>query len=226
MASAEEIATRLAYEFLRMGRYSASTGPVELPGLQARAAAAGEEVSEFTERLEDFSGLQVQSVGFEEGSENPKVHVYLTKGSVRQMKSLPKDIDDIPIRVHKMGAISVRPETAGRHTNRGNIFVRNNRICCGTSCGPTSEQGAGTFGAIVRIGAARDLYLLSNNHVLAGCNHVPHNQPILAPSSMDGRPDAPAPHEIGRNPFVAGTPISLILATRTLRWRGQVTQTE
>ena len=51
----------------------------------------------------------------------------------------------------------------------------------------------------MRIGAAPDLYLLSNNHVLAGCNHVPRNQPVLAPSNMDGRPDAPAPQEVGRH---------------------------
>lgn len=35
--------------------------------------------------------------------------------------------------------------------------------------------------------------------MFAGCNHVPYNQPILAPSNMDGRPDAPAPHEVGRH---------------------------
>lgn len=187
-----------------MGRYSAASGPIELPDLQARAAAADEEVeSEFTERLDEFSGLQIQSVGFEEGPEQPKVHVYLTRGSVRAMKLLPQSIDGVAIRTHKMGAISVRPEAAGTHTNRGNIFERNGRICCGTSCGPTSERGAGTFGAIVRMGAARDLFLLSNNHVLAGCNHVPQGQPILAPSSMDGRPDAPAPHEIGRHHSIA-----------------------
>ena len=198
MANAEETATRLAYEFLRMGRYSAASGPIELPNIGAEAVAADVDVeSEFTERLDEFSGLQIQSVGFEEGPEQPKVHIYLTQGSIRAMNLLPKSIDDVAVRTHKMGAISVRPEAAGTSTNRGNVFERNGRICCGTSCGPTSERGTGTFGAIVRMAAEHDLFLLSNNHVLAGCNHVPQRQPVLAPSSMDGRPDAPAPREIG-----------------------------
>jgi hypothetical protein len=157
------------------------------------------ELLEYANRAEGFSGLAVQSVGFESGSENPAVHIYLTRGAARQMRALPGEIDGVHINVHKMGPVSVRPEAVAGSTNRGNIFERQTRICCGSSCGPTSERGAGTFGAIVRIGAGRDLFLLSNNHVLSGCNHVPYNQPILAPASMDGRADAVAPHEIGRH---------------------------
>lgn len=100
MATAEEVATLLAYEFLRMGRYSASTGPIEIPALQARAAGADEDDAEqFVEKIDEFSGLQVQSVGFEDGPEEPKVHIYLTRGSVREIKALPKEIDDVPVRV-------------------------------------------------------------------------------------------------------------------------------
>jgi hypothetical protein len=118
---------------------------------------------------------------------------------MKQIKALPQEIDGVKIRVHKIGAVSVRPGAAAGSTNRGNIYERGTRICCGSSCGPTSEMSSGTIGAIVRIGLHPELYILSNNHVLAGCNHVPHNQPILAPSSMDGRPDAMAPHEIARH---------------------------
>jgi hypothetical protein len=127
------------------------------------------------------------------------VHVYLTHGSVRQMKALPKEIEGVPVLVHRMGPITVRPEAAGSATNRPNLFERGGRICCGSSCGPTSERSAGTLGALVRAEAGGQLYVLSNNHVLAGCNHVPRNQPILAPAGMDGRPDIQAPHEIGRH---------------------------
>jgi hypothetical protein len=203
VAKAEEIATQLAIEFLRAGRFAASSGPVEIRGLAGIAAAGHEEtdaeVSGYASRAEGFSGLAVQSVGFEEGTENPAVHIYLTRGAARQVKALPGDVEGVPVRVHKMGPVSVRPEAMAASTNRGNIFQRHNRICCGSSCGPTSERGAGTFGAIVKIGLGQDLFLLSNNHVLSGCNHVPHNQPILAPASMDGRADAIAPHEIGRH---------------------------
>ena len=191
---------QLAYEFLRSGRYSASTGPVELPAQVSAAAVEDEEVASYASRLEGFSGLAVQSVGFEQGgTDDPAVHVYLTRGAVKQMKALPHEIDGVPVKVHRMGPITVRPEAFARSTNRGNIFERKKRVCCGSSCGPTSERSAGTLGVIVKMARRSGLFLLSNNHVLSGCNHVPLNQPILAPASMDGRPDAIAPHEIGRH---------------------------
>lgn len=40
---------------------------------------------------------------------------------------------------------------------------------------------------------------LSNNHVLAACNHTPVGMPILAPSTMDARPGRRAPAEICRH---------------------------
>jgi hypothetical protein len=51
----------------------------------------------------------------------------------------------------------------------------------------------------VRKQNAPEIYLLSNNHVFGGCNHVPVDQPILSPSSNDGRADIAAPREIGRH---------------------------
>jgi hypothetical protein len=202
MPNAEQVATFLAYEFLKNGNYTASVGPVDVPDLAGAAAAAAEDEEvaiEYARRAEPFGGLAVQSVGFEDGVKEPKVHIYLTRGSSRLIKSLPDDIDGVPVRIHKMGLITVRPEAASAATHRGHFFERNNRVCCGSSCAPTSENCTGTFGAIVRKGQAQQLYLLSNNHVFAGCNHVPQNQPILAPSSNDGNPTVRAPGEIGRH---------------------------
>lgn len=205
MASAEQIADLLGYEFLRQGNFSASTGPIEAPELIG-AASAGAELSGYNlgkragYRLDTgFEGLAVQSVGYEIGPENPKVHIYLTHGSAKLMRSISKPVEGVPVQLHRMGPISVRPESAGTATNRGHIFERGGRICCGTSSGPTSENSSGTLGAIVRLQSAEGLFLLSNNHVFSGCNHVPMNQPIMAPSNMDGRPDARAPGEIGRH---------------------------
>lgn len=131
--------------------------------------------------------------------DDPKVHIYLTRGSVRMIKELPDEIEGVQLRAHKMGPINVRPDSAGAATNRGNFYERNSRVCCGSSCAPTSENCSGTLGALVRQQGSRQIYLLSNNHVFAGCNHVPRNQPILSPSSNDGRPDVPAPREVGRH---------------------------
>jgi len=199
MPTAEEVATFLAYELLRRGNYSASAGPVEVPALAEAMPAGHTEERELFENIDGFASLAVQSVGFEEGVDEPNVHIYLTRGSSRLINSLPEEVDGVPIRAHKMGAITVKPETAGAATNRANFFERNNRICCGSSCAPTSENCSGTFGAIVKKKDLGQLYLLSNNHVFAGCNHVPLDQPILSPSSNDGRADMRAPSEIGRH---------------------------
>lgn len=211
---AESVATLLAAEFLRRGNYNASTGPITLSPEVGMIAAAGDDTDStwlgYDSSLSEFAELQVQSVGFEEGTENPAVHLYLTRASARLMKSLPDEVGGVPLIAHKMGPVTVRPEAAANTTNRGNLYVRQGRICCGSSCAPTSENCSGTLGALVQLDDSNQLYLLSNNHVFAGCNHVPRNQPILAPSSMDGRPDIRAPGEIGRyemiSPLSSGSP--------------------
>jgi hypothetical protein len=200
LPNAEQVATALAYEFLKKGNYSASSGPVEVPRLLEVAAVADvvEDEAEF-QAVPEFASLAVQSVGFEDGVDDPKVHIYLTRGSVRMIRELPEEVEGVRLRAHKMGPINVRPDSAAAATNRGNFYERNARVCCGSSCAPTSENCSGTIGALVRQPGAQQIYLLSNNHVFAGCNHVPRNQPILSPSSNDGRPDVPAPREVGRH---------------------------
>jgi hypothetical protein len=214
VSNAQIIANSLALDFLRQGNYNASTGPINLAPGPSRifAIASDADAAESSPRLPPvgFAELQVQSVGFEEGKDDPAVHLYLIRASVKQIKVLPKEIAGIRLITHKMGPINVRPDSAAATTNRGNLYERNGLICCGSSCAPTSENCAGTLGALVSRPGAEGIYLLSNNHVFAGCNHVPRNQPILSPSSMDGRPDIRAPTEIGRHdmilPLSSGSP--------------------
>lgn len=193
----------LGYEFLAKGNFAASSGPVIFDtGQFVLSSASAGFTSDFraAARQEGFAGLQIQSVGFEQGVDSPQVHIYVRQGSQRQLQALPKEIHGVGIRLHKIGSVSVRPDAAASATNRGYLFERHGRICCGSSCAPTSEISTGTLGALVRkLGSTGTLYLLSNNHVFSGCNHVPHNQPILAPSSSDGRPDIRAPTEVGRH---------------------------
>jgi hypothetical protein len=254
MPSAEEVAAMLSYEFLKEGRYTAASGPEVIPQLAEAAGAAmfgaglqeGELlyvpgkglVSVRSESPESFAGLAVQSVGFEEGTAEPAVHIYLTHGSARLIKSLPKEVEGVPVRTHKMGAITIRPEQASTATNHGHFFERNDRICCGSSVAPTSEDCSGTLGALVKRTGSQGIYLLSNNHVFAGCNHVPKDQPILSPSSNDGRPTIKAPAEIGRHDSIhelrSGSPnfinpcdTDIALArstdpTRISSWQGDV----
>jgi hypothetical protein len=211
MATAEEVAMALAYEFLRDGRFTQSIGPTEVPYLASAVAAGdGEEIVQ-EHSSASFGNIAVQSVGFEEGIEDPKVHLYLTRGTNRLIKSLPTEMRGVTIQAHKMGVLNVRPEAAASATNHGHFYSLNNRVCCGSSCAPTSENSTGTLGALVRRHGSPELYLLSNNHVFGGCNHVPHNQPILSPSSNDGKPSIPAPREIGRHEMIhelrSGDPI-------------------
>jgi hypothetical protein len=89
---AEHVAAVLAYEFLRDGKYTAAHGPVEVPSLwrAAGAVATADEMSAAA-----FGNLAVQSVGFDEGIPEPSVHIYLTQGSAKLIKSLPKEVDGV-----------------------------------------------------------------------------------------------------------------------------------
>src|SRR5262249_51274052 len=147
-SSAEQVATMLAYEFLKEGKFSAAAGPEEVPALVQATAAAGYDSDVAEQRAAGFAGIAVQAVGFEEGPTNANVHIYLTHGSVRLMKSLPQEIDGVPVRAHRMGAITIRPEQASTATNQGYFFERRNRVCCGSSVAPTSEDCSGTLGAL------------------------------------------------------------------------------
>jgi hypothetical protein len=211
MPTAEEVASALAYDFLREGMFSQSIGPTEVPSL-AHAVAAGdaEEIIKSRES-EAFGNIAVQSVGFEEGPEEPKVFLYLTRGTIKLIKSLPTEVRGVRVETHKMGVINVRPDAASSATNHGHYFEADDRTRCGSSVAPTSENCSGTLGALVHRAGSQGFYLLSNNHVFAGCNHVPLNQPILSPSSNDGKPSIRAPREIGRHELIhelrSGDPI-------------------
>lgn len=87
-SDAEAVATKLSYEFLRNGNYSASSGPVDVPGFVLAIGADDETIEEFR-RIPEFVGLAVQSVGFEEGNECPKVHIYLTRASRGSVRFFP-----------------------------------------------------------------------------------------------------------------------------------------
>ncbi|MCI0376221.1 MAG: S1 family peptidase [Gemmataceae bacterium] len=200
MGEARVVAQQLAAEFLARGSYTfANPMSAGALGHVMPAADSRKGLADFFDES-GFEGLAVQSIGYEEGAAEPKVHIYVTKGSVRGFKSLPDDKDGVKIQVNKMGKLMVRPEQASSTTNQGNVFVRKERVACGSSCAPSGENLSGTFGALVRKkGNKNALFVLSNNHVLAACNHVPVGMPILSPSSLDARPGTRAPGEIARH---------------------------
>jgi len=133
--------------------------------------------------------LSIQSIGYEVGVPDPRIHVYTTKGRA------PKTAIPIMIQGHtfevvinKVGAITIDPFKA---PITGNIYFNTNgRLCCGSSCAPQREKYSGTIGALVEVDGEN--FILSNNHVLSNCNQVSMDMPILAPSNADGHQNAPS----------------------------------
>jgi hypothetical protein len=204
-AKASELAHKLEAQFLANGNFVFAGPTGQLTGFPNVApASAAEELETQYPQDAAFSGLAVQSVGYEEGDDiEPTVHVYVTKGSRSAEYEIASQDQPITIRIERVGKVTVRPEAARAVTPRGNLYIRNGRIACGSSCAPSSEQSAGTLGALVQkagaTGANKPFFALSNNHVFAGGNHTPLNMPISAPANMDAGPNVPAPREICRH---------------------------
>ena len=116
MTEAERIADLMSFEFMRRGNFSAAAGPIDaenlFPNTVMAAAAAEEQEGVFADETDGYANLSVQSVGFEEGVEKPKVHVYVNKGSIKSIRSLPKYIDNVQVVVHKTSNLLVKPEMA------------------------------------------------------------------------------------------------------------------
>ena len=196
--AAREVAIALAERFLRAGNFVlADAQGLGVHGTQP-AAVPAPEIPEYDEY--GFAGLAVQSVGVEEGVDEPKVHIYVTKGRTTE-RELQVGDQEVVVAVNRIGRVVIKPETATAVTHAGNVFLRDGRVTCGSSCAPSTESYAGTLGALVRkAGAANNrLYLLSNNHVLAAGNHIPVGMPILSPANMDARPGVRAPGEVARH---------------------------
>ena len=139
-----------------------------------------------------FSGLAVQAVGHGNGPSGPEVVIYVSKSSARALRGLPEEMDGVPISVRKAGLISVSPDRASRVTGEPKVYIRDGRIACGSSCASAGGD-AGTLGALVKKEGKEEFYLLSNNHVLAGCNHIPPGMHILAPAPGDAKPGGTPP---------------------------------
>jgi hypothetical protein len=197
MTSAELVAQKLAAKFLEDGNY---TSAASMSGTAASliSAARGLDIGPLF-RQPGFAGLAVQAVGYEEGATSPRVHIYVAKGSRRAIEALPTADGEVAIEVNRIGKLMIQPGQAIQATRRGNMFLRGTRVACGSSCAPSGESYGGTYGAIVRKQTGKELYILSNNHVLAACNHTPVGMPILAPSGVDASPDRQAPREIARH---------------------------
>jgi hypothetical protein len=201
MNNAQLVAELLTARFLEGGNF-VSAVPMSDASLKQIMPASASSQLDIEQPFDEwgYAGLAVQAVGYEDGVSEPRVHVYVSKGSRKKTDSIPIQDGDVAIEVNRIGKLIVKPEQANAVTNSGNVFLRKTRVACGSSCAPSGENYSGTFGALVRKSSGNHLYALSNNHVLAACNHTPVGMSILSPSSMDGRPNpVRAPGEIARH---------------------------
>lgn len=194
---AEQVARRLTAYFLEHGNFTqAGANSAGAGAVPAALADAGEEYAEDLE----IAGLAVDSVGYEPGAEQPTVHVYLTKASRAAERQLATPQGEVKIVTHYVGNLVVRPELRPVAGAQGKVYEHNGKIACGSSCSPSNERSVGTFGALVKIAGDDAFYMLSNNHVLAGCNHVPVGMPIMSPSPLcDGGGNQPHPRTIAEH---------------------------
>jgi hypothetical protein len=195
---AERIAKSLAAKFLENGNYSAFGTPLSNSAATRYAQAAStEEVEEYFREESGFAGLAVHSVGYTAGSSEETVIIYVTRGSRKALEGIPDEVDGVPVKAALMGKLKAGPAPATGATGLSNLYERNGRTACGSSCAPSNQKYAGTLGGLIRNGAR--MLALSNNHVFAACNHTPIGMPILSPSTADSRPNRRAPTEICRH---------------------------
>lgn len=150
------------------------TGPSGDPQFSAQGppdfAAAIAAQQRYTPALMRIPGVQGTAVGLTPGG-RPVVRVFLLSGDVR---GLPGALDGVP----------VAPQVTGRFMVISNPTSRARPAPVGFSIGHPSIT-AGSIGARVRDGAG-NVYILSNNHVLANSNSASIGDPALQPGPYDG----------------------------------------
>ncbi len=195
---AEELARIFAAKFLENGNYEALGTPFShSAALQYAQTASSSQFDHYFTEEGGFSGLHVQSVGFTSGAQDEKVIIYVSRGSRKALASIAEEVDGVPVEAKVLGKLKASPAPAMSAGGSSHLYERNNRIACGSSCAPSGQIYAGTFGGLLLSG--KRMLALSNNHVFAACNHTPVGMPILAPSSIDARPGRRGPGEVFRH---------------------------
>ncbi|MDR1482603.1 MAG: S1 family peptidase [Synergistaceae bacterium] len=197
MKTAREVANDLFNAFATEGMFNVSGRPSDTD-MSLSPASTTDNFTSWALRDEDFAKMAFQAIGYEEGIENGGVvYVYSSKGSQKALAKVEKEVDEVPIRLRKLSPLSINPEQSLKSTNRPNVFLHGEgtRRACGSSCAPSGAQFAGTMGAIIR--QNEQLYVLSNNHVIGGCNHGFLDTIIMSPATGDSVLGI-TPFEVGR----------------------------
>ena len=190
-----------------------------------------------------FASKTVQSVGYANppagSDEKPAVYVYASKGVTKKEERNEFDIDGVSVRYRRLIPLSVKPDTTRYTTNTPFLYCcPNGEMACGSSCSLSTHNSAGTMGALLKFNGDNHLYVLSNNHVIGGCNHAEKNAIITVPAHMDSRRVASlevgklsslVPLESGNPDFVEACEVDAALGVvtypdRVTSWQGTVSE--
>jgi hypothetical protein len=183
---------------------SAARGGVPGPDLTAATAAKNKHV----DRLIAQDGVEGVGVGLSEDGKKGVVMIFTTHGAV---SGLPRALDGVSVRLLPTGKIyaGLPPQAKGGtpgppgggggggdgSADPTGTFPR--PVPIGVSIGNVGECSAGTLGARVTKGG--NVYILSNNHVLARQNAAQIGSDIIQPGRYDTDPQCsiPANSQIG-----------------------------
>ncbi|HYJ05217.1 MAG TPA: hypothetical protein VEX43_08785 [Chthoniobacterales bacterium] len=129
----------------------------------------------------------------------------LTPGRVADGQQLPAKFRKFVVDVEEMGDIRPAPVTGDAVTLLPSQVVRPLQPGCSVGVvGANAQPIAGTFGALVRKG--NELFILSNNHVLADENRLALGAPVFQPSPMDSSAQVPVATLATVIPLQTGSP--------------------
>ncbi len=178
---------------------SAARGGIQGPDLRAATAAKNKHVDQLMAR----AGVEGVGVGLSEDGRKGVVMVFTTHGAVG---GIPGDLDGVRVRLVPTGKIyaGLPPQAKGGtpgppggggggggdgSADPTGTFPR--PVPIGVSIGNADECAAGTLGARVTKGG--NVYILSNNHVLARQNAAPIGSDIIQPGRYDTDPQCSTP---------------------------------
>lgn len=158
-------------------------------GPDLRAASAAKD--KHADQLLRHDGVEGAGVTLTAGGA-PAVVIYTAHGAVG---GLPRTLDGVPVTLMVTGKFqAILPQAK---PGSGNTTGRLPRpVPIGTSIGNIGECSAGTLGARVKSGG--NVFILSNNHVMALENDAPLNSSILQPGRYDTNCASSLADEIGK----------------------------
>lgn len=170
---------------------SMARGGQQGPDLRAAMAAR----AKYEARMMARGGVEGIGVGLADDG-TPAVVIMTTNGAVG---GLPRTLDGVPVKLMPTGPFSAilpraKPDGKGKPGGGGSVdptatFAR--PVPIGVSIGNENECAAGTLGARVTKGG--NVYILSNNHVLARQNAASIGEDILQPGRYDTSPQCSIP---------------------------------